>query len=346
MLRSNREVFDMTVPRSFMFLMIVAISECALTATADDDDLEFHGPFTHQNLAVYLITGEETVAPGTPIINLAAAMESKRLVVHETGEVNTLVVENTDREVAVFIQAGEIVKGGRQDRVLAADLLVRPGSGKVPIASFCVEAGRWSQREGEASTSFNTSSTMISGKGLRHAVKAGKVQGDVWQEVDKEQQKLSRNVGKDLRSTQSQSSLQLTLENADLARLAVEYTSALEPAVAEHAAAVGAAFCVNGEFRTADIYGSREIFSRQWPRLLAAAVHEAIADFDPENPSPVPADDWQTRIREGKAADERRETLAGEVEHIARTRTSVNEYETRDLMGGAVLHKSWDQKEN
>ena len=54
-------------------------------------------------------------------------------------------VENLGQE-AVFIQSGDIVKGGQQDRVLTVSLLLPKGSGQVAIDSFCVEAGRWAAR--------------------------------------------------------------------------------------------------------------------------------------------------------------------------------------------------------
>ncbi|HXE86768.1 MAG TPA: DUF6569 family protein, partial [Hyphomicrobiaceae bacterium] len=73
--------------------------------------------------------------------------------VAETGQVNELKIENTGAE-EVFIQAGDMVKGGRQDRVLTVSLLLPPRSGMIPIASFCVEPGRWSARGGEDPTRF------------------------------------------------------------------------------------------------------------------------------------------------------------------------------------------------
>ena len=56
----------------------------------------------------------------------------------------------------VFIQAGDIVKGGKQDRVLTVSFLLPPNSGRVPIASFCVEQGRWSARGKEDHARFSS----------------------------------------------------------------------------------------------------------------------------------------------------------------------------------------------
>ena len=46
------------------------------------------------------------------------------------------------------------MKGGRQDRVVTVSFLLPPKSGKVPLASFCVEQGRWSARGTEKSAHF------------------------------------------------------------------------------------------------------------------------------------------------------------------------------------------------
>ena len=73
------------------------------------------GPFIHQNLAVYLIHGRD-VHPGTKFLTLQEALAAKQVIVHETGAVNELQLENVSSEFEVFIQAGDIVKGGRPRR--------------------------------------------------------------------------------------------------------------------------------------------------------------------------------------------------------------------------------------
>jgi hypothetical protein len=54
----------------------------------------------------------------------------------------------------VFVQAGDIVKGGRQDRVLTVSLLIPPRSGRMAIGAYCVEQVRWSQRGHESAKKF------------------------------------------------------------------------------------------------------------------------------------------------------------------------------------------------
>src|ERR687883_1105547 len=108
-------------------------------------------------------------------------MEKRVVVVHETKDVNELSIENVSEDEEVYVQSGDIVKGGQQDRVLAVDLVVPPRSGRMPIAAFCVESGRWSRRGGEAASTFESSNDRIATKDLKIAANGSKSQGEVWE---------------------------------------------------------------------------------------------------------------------------------------------------------------------
>src|SRR5262245_36873783 len=134
------------------------------------------GPYLHKNLTSLLLRGADQRQDRRPL-TLQEAMERKGFVVHETGAVNNLAIENLSDE-EVFVQSCDIVKGGRQDRVLALDLIVPPKSGKVQIASFCVEHGRWSGRGNEMAVAFGSSEKALSSKDLKIAAKHSASQGD------------------------------------------------------------------------------------------------------------------------------------------------------------------------
>src|SRR5215470_10097971 len=130
------------------------------------------GPFTHDNLTIFLLHGKDTLS-GKPLLTLQEALEQKKAVVHETAQVNELSVENVSSEVEIYIQPGDMVKGGRQDRLIAFDLILPPKSGKIPVASFCVEAGRWAKRGGEADATFGSSGNVANSKDLKVASQSG-----------------------------------------------------------------------------------------------------------------------------------------------------------------------------
>ena len=180
------------------------------------------GPFTHKNLTIFLIHGKNQIE-GKSFLTLQEALEQKKVVVYETKDVNELSIENrSDQDI--YVQAGDIVKGGQQDRVLAVDLIVPPKSGRMPIAAFCVESGRWNKREGERAEGFSSSAEVVATKDLKMAAKSAKSQGAVWENVTVAQDKLSENLSTRVNSAVSESSLQLAVENRKVQETAAGYT--------------------------------------------------------------------------------------------------------------------------
>ncbi len=155
-------------------------------------DYAVSGPYTHKNLTIFLLHGAGQ-SQGPAPLTLQEAMKRKLVVVRETGDVNRLTIQNRSNQ-DVFVQAGDIVKGGQQDRVLALDLIVPPKSGRIPIDAFCVEQGRWNRRGDEAVTAFSASNNVLASKDLKIAAKAKGSQGDVWANVSKTQEKLAMNM--------------------------------------------------------------------------------------------------------------------------------------------------------
>ena len=161
-------------------------------------------------------------------LTLAEALASGEAVVFETGDVNQLEVQNTSKDQTLFIQAGDIVKGGRQDRVLSVDLILPPGSGKTPITAFCVEHGRWSARGTESAQEFASAEKSLAGKELRLAAKSARSQQGVWDAVAKTQEKLAAALGAAVAEPSSPTSLQLTLENERVAEAVDQNRGAIE----------------------------------------------------------------------------------------------------------------------
>lgn len=262
-------------------------------AIADSSGVMISGPHVHENLAVYFIHGPS--AEGPVPLTLAEALEKGSVKISETGEVNELKIENTGSE-AVFIQAGDIVKGGRQDRTLTMSLIVPPHSGEVPLASFCVEHGRWSGRGGEDSATFASAAEAVPSREAKLAMRAPmpaaasgaaglgagdliyERQGRVWDSVAKMQRKFSESINADVASPVSATSLQLALENEKLNELRSAYVKALEMAGASETDIIGYAFAVNGKLNSADIYASHGLFRKMWPKQLQAAATEAIGE--------------------------------------------------------------------
>jgi hypothetical protein len=272
---------------SILSLCAVAIvflaSICHAAPTTQPYD-RISGPYPCKNLTLFLIHGPDTIKGGENYLTLQEALEQKKVIVYETGNVNELAIENVGDQ-PVFIQSGDIVKGGRQDRTIGTDMIVSAHSGKVPIASFCVEHGRWTGRQGEVSANFGASADMVATPAMKLAANVNTGYADqstVWAKVSENQKKLSENVGATVASTTSPSSFQLTLESGKLRETTDQYLQELQPSIDGKDDVIGYAFAVNGKISSADIFGSHALFVKLWPKLIKSAAVEALAELNPD----------------------------------------------------------------
>src|SRR5256885_17214212 len=58
------------------------------------------------------------------------------------ASVNQLVLINRSKRPLLLL-AGELVSGGKQDRIIGKDRIVPVGAEPLPLDVFCVEHGRW-----------------------------------------------------------------------------------------------------------------------------------------------------------------------------------------------------------
>ena len=270
---------------SFVIVVLLTLAVIHVRASASEDvtaeqsgRFEILGPFTHHNLALYLVKGKDVIRK-TKFVTLEQALKDEKVIIGETGNVRNLVISSTYDEEYVFIQAGDIVRGGKQDRTLSTDLIVPPGAKKMPLQSFCVESGRWQARGTEKVDKFSMSTNQVASRELRVANRYSRSQREVWDNVAGLQEKLANNVGKSVQSPVSSSSLELTLGNKDVKRHSEEYVKALIDIIKGRKHIVGFVFAINGQLNTAEVYGSEELFSQLWPKLLRTAAVEAFAEL-------------------------------------------------------------------
>jgi hypothetical protein len=285
-----------------------------------EQSMRVSGPHAHENLAVYFVHG--TSADGPVPLTLQEALAKGSVQVIETGRVNELQIENAGNE-QVFVQAGDIVKGGKQDRVLTVSFLLPAKSGRMPIASFCVEQGRWSARGKEDLAKFSSAheampsvsallamaapfpmvgdprpadiTTGSAARVTREMDEVSAKQKKVWDSVASTQNKLAGGLNASVNSPQSGSSLQLSLENEKLKEARGGYLTALKPTGEKEADVVGYVVAINGRIAAANVYPSNGLFRKMWEKQLAAMVTEAIGERTgqsaaPAKPAPAPAE--------------------------------------------------------
>jgi hypothetical protein len=234
------------------------------------------GPYTHENLTVFLVHGKDQTTK--TFLTLQEALAQKKVRVYETKNVNELAIRNLSNQ-DVYVQAGDMVRGGEQDRMISVDFIVPPRSGRMPIAAYCVESGRWNRRGNEAPATFSSSENSVSTKELKLAAKSAQSQQAVWQNVSLAQEKLGRNVGAGVRDGASESSLELSVETLRVKESTANYIEALSGILSKHNDVIGYVFAINGKVNSADIYASSALFSKLWPKLIKATAVEAVAEL-------------------------------------------------------------------
>jgi hypothetical protein len=324
----------------FPWASLAGLAVCAaVPMAAATGEPAISGPYTHENLSIYLIHS----APGegrARLLTLEEALEQKKVVVYETSSVNELAIENLSAET-VYIQAGDIVKGGKQDRVFPIDSLVPPKSGRLPIGAFCVEHGRWSRRGGEAADQFSSSNRSVAFKSLKLAVVAGRDQSEVWDEVSAAQSGLAAKVAAAPPSP-SPSSLQLSLESRQVVVATDSYVRALTKVLEGQSQVVGFAYAINGELSGADVYSSASLFSRMWPKLIQASATEAIAARGDKAQAAPSTAAVRSALAEADGGRESSRRSAGRALVERKDSADALLLETRDEDAGAAwIHKSY-----
>jgi hypothetical protein len=303
-------------------------------------------PVAHENLTIFFLFGEDQIK-GKKILTLDEALKDKKVIVHETKNVNELAIENVSKE-EVFVQAGDIVKGGQQDRTIAIDAIIQPKSGRVPLNSFCVEQGRWSQRGGEDVRSFSFNDYTIVGNSLKIAARGAKSQGGVWREVTMAQDKLQKVLKAEVKDARSASSLQLTLEHKKVQEALDGYVKKFEKSLPSEKTGnvIGFAVAINGKVMSADVYANRDLFQRLWPKLLRSTVIEALAEKnDKIKPTSVKADAVSIFLANAVSGKRSERTVLRDLEEVQLESAENVFFETKKAgKDGVILRRSYIAK--
>jgi hypothetical protein len=319
-----------------------AMAMAATIGVTTAAEARISGPYQSGNLSVFLVHSEPNGGGAGAYLTLEEALASNQAAVYETGEVNELQVENKSKDRTLFIQAGDIVKGGRQDRVLSVDLVLPPGSGKTPITAFCVEQGRWSARGDEPAQQFGSADKSLAGKELKLAAKSKRSQTEVWNAVAETQAKLAASVGEAVAAEASPTSLQLSLENKKVAEAVGKHVAALADLAEAHPDAVGYLYAVNGKISGGDIYASPALFRKLWPRLLEASVTEAVAEgSDSASGGGAVSDDAAAFLAAMDSAAATDQQLPAGVTLVSRETDKAAAFETRSASAEGWLHRSY-----
>lgn len=194
------------------------------------------------------------------------------------AQVNELALVNHSDHPLILL-AGEIVTGGKQDRIVGRDRIIPGHSRPVSLDVFCVEPHRWR----ETSIEFGASGSSMAQPSVRAKAMADRNQQEVWNEVARSRAGFAAMVpGYEARTIDSSSSYAAAVENGAVKRQLEAIASPLEHSYekwmqqlrAQHA--VGAVIAVNRELIWVDLFASPSLLEKYWPKLIRSYAAEAL----------------------------------------------------------------------
>jgi hypothetical protein len=213
-------------------------------------------------------TPAKDAKPTPDMIVLDEAMPKKLVRIHEVaeGNVNSLTLDNkADRPL--FLLAGEVVIGGKQDRIIGRNTVV-PAKTTQEVPVFCVEHGRW---QGD-SKEFTTAKALAHGR-LRGMASFASQQ-DVWNEVSEKNDKLETKSSTDTYRKIAQQQGDSTSKVEKAAKKVDAELGKLPDDV--RGKVVGFAVSVNGKVATVDMFNSHALFEKLQSKLVRSYITEAI----------------------------------------------------------------------
>ncbi len=257
-------------------------------------------PISHGNLTIFPVVASST-HDTSEFLTLDEGIRSGEVVVTESGnvaplirrrgayhppqsgaQVNTLVLINNSKRPLLLL-AGEIVTGGKQDRVIGKDRIVPPESDPIDLGVFCVEPGRWVARSDKFGTTIGLAQPSVRAKAM-----VDKDQQKVWDQVAEARGALVAGApaagGPVATNGRPTTSYAATVENEQVKKQLDEVVVPMQQSYTQlmhqlrDRNAVGVVVAVNGEIIWADIFASPSLLEKYWSKLVRSYAAEAMVE--------------------------------------------------------------------
>lgn len=264
-------------------------------------------PVTYENISVFpvvssygldtsaFLTLEEGLATGEVVVRergsegMVRGSDGRPVYIPQAAgaSVNQLVLINRSKHPLLLL-AGELVSGGKQDRVIGKDRIVPAGAPPLPLDVFCVEHGRWT-----GSAQFAAAQTIVH-PSVREKAAVDQKQTEVWDAVrsgstaevtaaapaprisaDRLQTAIAGNAQTEAYEKIYQSSAVGVSIDDFVAEVQRRFASATSGLKGERV--VGVVVAYGGDVAWSDIFASGDLFDHYWHKLLRSYAVEALA---------------------------------------------------------------------
>ena len=282
-------------------IMLIAAIACGTWQPSQagkvNDQYKVLAPIAHGRLTIFpvgtgsthdtsqFLTLDEGVRSGDVVVTEAGQVQGlvrrgRPVPVRGSGEVNRLVLVNNSNRPLILL-AGEIVTGGKQDRVIGKDRIVPANSDPIDLSVFCVEPGRWTA----TSDKFGSLGVQMAQPSVRNKAMVAKDQQEVWNEVNNTRVNAAPMAGIVAGSASAEhagSSYAKLMDTPEMKRevdqiaapVERDYNSAIHQLRAQNA--VGVVVAVDGQIIWADIFANTALLEKYWPKLVRSYAAEAL----------------------------------------------------------------------
>lgn len=198
------------------------------------------------------------------VLDEGMASKQVRITEYDEGNVNSLTFRN-DASRPVFLLAGEVVLGGKQDRIIGKNTII-PAKTTQEVPVFCVEHGRWDNK----TKTFTTANALAHGR-LRYQA-SYESQQDVWDEVARKNELRKTTSATDTYRKVATQQSDGTLRKREQA---IDAALAKLPE-ADRKRMIGYAVALNGKVATVDMFASPKLFAKLQKKLVRSYLTEAV----------------------------------------------------------------------
>jgi hypothetical protein len=257
-------------------------------------------------------TLDEALASGDAIVSESGVNAMRRW--RENGPTPDIVLEGSGAQVnqlvlvyrgkrPLILLAGELLSGGKQDRIIGKDRIIPVGAQPLPLDVFCVEHGRWSNGD-----QFSASNIIVH-PSVREKAAVDQEQESVWAAVSGNSPAASAGDGGGVGAgsgggesaeaappefsrgavagaiesrapTQSYAKIYDSPDaGPSVSAFADEVQQRFDRATAnlKDERVVGVVVAYGGEVAWSDVFASPDLFANYWPKLLRSYVVEALS---------------------------------------------------------------------
>ncbi|MCK4624790.1 MAG: hypothetical protein KAV00_05730 [Phycisphaerae bacterium] len=234
----------------------VAVRPTVNVLTRYLDRADIHPPAKLGRLTVFPISLSRTNRLDN-VLTMTQALDKKLLVIEEmkSAQVPKARFVNKSGKM-IFLMAGEIITGGKQNRTLTTDALLGPDSVTV-LPVYCVQRGRWAGKK-----RFSAGTMAPQGVREKAAQKAG--QSEVWSEVARANRRL--------KSTDASGDLAVAMVKPENIKRMKKLRNKIVPKLPKNC--VGIVVAKDKRIIGADLFNSPELFAAMREKVLDAYLSQ------------------------------------------------------------------------